>query len=496
MRIYVLSLFVTILVFYAWKDWYKALCGLVVMMAFLERPDMPKSMLGIPGLNPWNILLASIIFAYLATRKRDGLVWDMPKNMDRFLKFYVFIILFATLRELFDFKEMVIYALGTGWDVPSFRSLFIDDIINTFKYMVPAFLMYVGCKDEDRLKFAYGAILLLNVLLALQIMRWMPLSEITDGDALKDRASRVLDREIGYYRSDLAILLAGASWAFYAFRELLVSKMLSLMALGGSAISALGMVLTGGRIGIVSWGVVAFALAVLKWRKFLILAPVAVLLIGLAIPSVMERMTQGFTQDTAEERSSELEADVMSSGGADLYTITAGRTAIWPYVFEKIGEKPFLGWGRKAMQRSGVSAFLGRNFGEIFPHPHNAYLQLVFDNGFIFALPIFLLYLTIISYSITLLRDKTNNLYVAIGGGTFAFVVAQLVGSTGSQSFYPEASSVSLWCMMALMLRVYVQRDQLMLAANKPDETKFEEPESEKTQKIELWSKIERKQVK
>ena len=51
---------------YAWKDWYKSLCALIVLMAFLEHPDMPRTMFSIQGLNPWNLLLLVIIVAWLA----------------------------------------------------------------------------------------------------------------------------------------------------------------------------------------------------------------------------------------------------------------------------------------------------------------------------------------------------------------------------------------------------------------------------------------------
>ena len=50
---------------YAWRDWYKVLCALIVMMAFVEHPDMPKEMFGIPGMNPWNVLLLAVLASWL-----------------------------------------------------------------------------------------------------------------------------------------------------------------------------------------------------------------------------------------------------------------------------------------------------------------------------------------------------------------------------------------------------------------------------------------------
>ncbi|HED16884.1 MAG TPA: O-antigen ligase domain-containing protein [Gammaproteobacteria bacterium] len=473
MRIYLLSLVVLFLVIYSWKDWYKSLCGLIVMMAIVERPDMPRTILGIPGLNPWNILFASILLAFLAARKREGLKWDMPRHIKIYLYIYLLVVLAAFAREFVDLDGMVSFANFMGVEPTTRQSLFFDDVINTIKYAVPGILLYIGCNSEKRLKLAYGAVLLLNILLAIQIIKWMPLSEIANGDVLKRRAIRILDREIGYYRTDLAVMLAGASWAIYAFREVLTGIMPRLIALGGSMIAVLGMVLTGGRMGMASWAVVAFLMAVFRWRKFLILAPVAIILIGLAIPSVMERLTQGFSEDTVEQRSVDLMGDISSAKGVDLYTITAGRTSIWPFVVDKIGDAPYLGHGRRAMQRLGLSEFLAATFHEAFPHPHNAYLQLLLDNGWLLSLPIFMFYLLILSYSLSLFRDRSNILYVAVGGGTFAFVLAQLSGSIGAQSFYPSEGTVSMWCMMGLMLRVYVQRKRMQIP--KPAEKSVEE---------------------
>ena len=59
-RITALYIFVTFLCIYAWKDWFKSLCGLILLMAVIEHPDMPKTVLGIQGLNPWNVLFAMI----------------------------------------------------------------------------------------------------------------------------------------------------------------------------------------------------------------------------------------------------------------------------------------------------------------------------------------------------------------------------------------------------------------------------------------------------
>ena len=60
-RLSLLYLVITGLAVYAWRDWFKALCGLILLMAVIQHPDMPKNLLGIQGLNPWNLLLMSVL---------------------------------------------------------------------------------------------------------------------------------------------------------------------------------------------------------------------------------------------------------------------------------------------------------------------------------------------------------------------------------------------------------------------------------------------------
>ena len=49
MRVYALYLLVACLSLYAYRDWFKSLCGLILLMAVIEHSDMPKSIMGIQG---------------------------------------------------------------------------------------------------------------------------------------------------------------------------------------------------------------------------------------------------------------------------------------------------------------------------------------------------------------------------------------------------------------------------------------------------------------
>ena len=93
MRIYVLWAFVAALSVYAWRDWFKSLCGLILLTAVIDHPDMPKTVMGIPGLNPWNILIVFVVFSWAVSRRREGLVWDMPRPVTVLLALYLGVVL-------------------------------------------------------------------------------------------------------------------------------------------------------------------------------------------------------------------------------------------------------------------------------------------------------------------------------------------------------------------------------------------------------------------
>ena len=63
-RLTLLWMFIAFVGLYAWKDWYKALCGLILLMGVIEHPDMPRTMFGIQGLNPWNILCIMVLMGF------------------------------------------------------------------------------------------------------------------------------------------------------------------------------------------------------------------------------------------------------------------------------------------------------------------------------------------------------------------------------------------------------------------------------------------------
>ena len=457
-RYSLLAAFIAFLSAYAFKDWFKSLCGLVVLMAVLERPDMPRSIMGIPGLNVWNILLFFVLLGWLASKKHEKRFWDMPGYMNFILLSYLFVVIVSSLRTMLDYSPLVAYAqmLGSSPDI-GMGSMVIDYLVNTIKFAIPGILIYEGCRDEERAKWAVSSILVAGFFLAIQIIKEMPLSMMTDGDRLQKRAVRILDRRVGYHRVDLATLMAGLSWAFYAARTVFTNKFIRLFLLFAAMICFLALSLTGGRSGYLAWAACGTVLALVRWRGLILLGPVVVLIMFMTVPAVEERLIEGFTEESHETGTAKLGVDTVDSRGNDLYAITSGRVIVWPEVIEGIKERPYLGWGRKGYIVSGVLPGLVEEYGiwiRQFGHPHNAYLQLMIDAGIVGTLPVMVFYFLICLYSLRLFRRK-DPLSVMIGGLTFALVSTQLAASVGAQTFYPREGTLFMWAAIGLCLRFY-----------------------------------------
>jgi len=171
-------------------------------------------------------------------------------------------------------------------------------------------------------------------------------------------------------------------------------------------------------------------------------------------------MMEGFDSDSIDTRSHEEEAEWLTSDQVDLYTVTAGRVIAWPLVVEKIKEKPWVGHGRRAMVRTGVTTQLIILLEESFPHPHNAYLQFAIDTGLIGLAIALTVFFHFGIYAMRLLLDKDSDASVAVGGTCLALMLALAVASIGSQTFYPREGTVGMWCAIGLMMRVTLLKQQ------------------------------------
>jgi O-antigen ligase len=435
-RLIFLSTALFVIALYAWKEWYKSLCALIVLMAFLEHPDMPRSMFGIQGLNPWNLLLLVIILAWLAQREREGLVGHLPGTFAFLLLAFVVVVTTGFVRLMIDRQ-----ALPTDADPAGLVS---EYLVNTLKWIIPGLLLFDGCRSRSRFLWGLFSILSLYVLLSLQVIRWMPFDALVSQELLVRRSQKILRAEIGYYRVDLSVMLAGASWALVAAQSLAVSLHRRVLVLISALMVVFAQALTAGRGGYVAWVVAGLTLTLLRWPRYLLLAPV--LAIGLSlVPGVSGRILEGV-----------LNSNTSDAEQVDVDTLTAGRNNIWPPVIDKIASEPIVGYGRRAMERTGLSTAIESE--ELVTQPHNAYLEMLLENGLVGLAVTLALFAYILAQSLSLTRAGRSPVFVAMGAVTSALVIAQLAGSITGQSFYPREGTLGMWCAIGLMLRVSVER--------------------------------------
>ncbi len=434
----------------SWKDWYKGVCGLILLMAFLERPDMPHSILGIQGLNPWNILLIITICSWMLHKSQEGLNWDMPKGINFLLIVQFLILTFGVLRIFFDsagmeeIRSLQQFTTNTG--------LWNNYYLNTIKWLIPGLLLFHGCNSRPRLMMALFSLLAMYLILSILVFKAIPPWKIIDVDSLTKHALK-LDNRVGYHRVDLSAMLAGASWAIFSAINLARQNWQRAGLFLASGMVLLGQALTGGRAGYMAWCLLGLVFGLFRWRKILILIPLVVFLLLTFIPQIRDRALVGFasTEETGYTESSQ---------ELDVKTLTAGRDGIWHLALDKFWEAPWIGHGRLALLRTGITREAIDELGEGFGHPHNAYIEQLLDNGIPGLLIILLFYLTLVSKSFSLLRDTTYPLHVTVGGVALALIMAQLITSLTAQSFYPRQGVVGMWCAIGLMLRVYVEREK------------------------------------
>jgi O-antigen ligase len=439
-----LYLAVTGLSIYAWKDWFKSLCSLILLMAIIEHEDMPKTMLGIQGLNMWNILFVAICLPWLAHRSREGLVWDMPRHVAVLLLLYLGVILIGVFRAVFDRSYIETYPL---------KNLISEELLNTIKWVLPALLLFDGCRTRKRVLMALACLLTMYALIAVQVARRLPPSSVFSVSSDLIDETRRACTDIGYGAVDMSTMLAGVSWGILATLPLISRKKYRWLGLAAAIMVLYGQALTGGRAGYLAWAVIGLTLCVFKWRKYLVLAPVALVLLPIVFPGAAARMLEGFGQ-----------TNVAGQATTDLNAVTSDRTVFWPHIVRKIYESPWHGYGRLAMARTGLRDQLEAEYPGInAPQPHNMYLESLLDNGVFGSLPMWLLWAVMVVCSARLFRND-NRLYSAVGGVALSLMLAQLVAGIGSQHFYPEESTLGMWAAVLLALRVQVEekRAQMM----------------------------------
>jgi hypothetical protein len=421
---------------YAYRNWFLSLCALIILNPINQHPDMPDSILGIPGLSPWNFLLMNVVMAWLLQRGRERARFDPPPLLAGLSFAYFMVLMVAWLRMFYDRTN--IEDLGS-------LDLITDLLVNSIKWVVPGILLFDGARTPKRVRFAILTICGIYVLFGLQVLKWMPPWMILNGDELQKRAIKLIEKEMGYSRVNMSMMLAGGSWALLCAREIFTTRRVRLLAFALFLAIGFAQAMTGGRMGYVTWIGIGAILSFVRWRRYLILGPALIMVIIAFVPAVRDRALTGVEDNN-------MAGEEVQVNTAEM---TSDRTIIWPAVIEKIKTAPVAGFGLMAMQRTGLS----QEYHDLaFPHPHNAYLEILLDAGIIGFIPVVGFFVVVFFYSSRLFMLARNVSERAVGGMTFALVLALIIAAFGSQHFLPQEGGVGMWCAIGMCTRLTVDR--------------------------------------
>jgi O-antigen ligase len=445
-RLTALAIFLLFIWIYAFRDWFVSLCAMILMTVLLQNDDMPRRLLGIQGLNPWNVSLLVITIAWAARRiSSKQPPWRVPPFAIAVIIAYLAVLFVAYVRLVADAGSL---PAGKG----DYLGLTTDMFINPMKFFWAAFLLTDGCTSRARFKMAIATVIGVGVLYALFVLKNIPVSYLSGGPfmSVRDR----IDKEIGLHANDMAKVLVLTFWGLFATYRCWPRWEYKATAVGCMLVVLLGVGLCFSRAGYITWVGVGFLLACFRWRKLLILGPVALIVICSIMPSVRERLLMDL---------------VGQHGEVDLDAATAGRTEnLWPPVIEQIGQSPVIGYGRLAMFRTPVFDKVMETEGVVPTSPHNGYLEVMLETGAVGMAITLAVFLGSGLLGFLLMRMRHDALLLAAGALGFIHATGCLITALSGAMLFPDQGMLVTMCAFGITLRAWSMRHQLVCRSPSP----------------------------
>jgi len=301
-------------------------------------------------------------------------------------------------------------------------------------------LFFDGARTRLRVKMALAAAVGSGMVYALLLFKSMRERVFTIDF---EDARRMTDKLVGLFANDLAELFAFTIWAG-VFTAVIFAKRWHRLGWYASLVATLPPFLAlKSRAGFLAFCVIGLVLGAIRWRKLLVVLPVAVMGVAVCVPSVRERVLMG-VGDTTEDASWD--------------EISAGRvTNIWPPTIEQIGKSPIIGHGRYAIFREACYEDILEREKYVPNHPHCSYLEILLDAGVIGLAICLACSVGLFRVSWRLLGDRGDPLVTALGAVGVTAIVAELAAGLTGSSFFPSQSSVPYLCVWGSVLRVHAE---------------------------------------
>lgn len=445
MRTIVVAAFMLFVIVYAQRDWFRALCCLVVFTALAEYPGLPNP-LDAKGVNHWSVMFAAIVFAWIISRIMRPRPWNIPRGWLIVIGLYLLVESIAVARlclnlDVFTARAALVNPAYASYDG---QAVLVDIVYSPMRYMLLGFLLLDGARTRRQLFFGLGAVLAAVLVYALVVDKEIPFSSLAGGGMqVRHRISKWTNR----HPNDLARMFVAAIWIGFSLWQLKVGTLklrLTALVAVGFVVIALGHTHSrGGYLAFVVTGL-AVALVAGSWRTLAALV-VAIAAVMMYAPSITDRILTG----------------VDTTGGMqhDMAEVSGGRDIIWPAAIKGIEDSPLIGHGfRGYVVSPALPSSLATGGGEL--HPHNAYLEMLLDHGVLAASGRLAPFLYVLGAGIVLVRRRSDPLLRVMGVAAVAWISATLTMGISGQHWGLSENLFTFWCIAGLVGRAVTLPDR------------------------------------
>ena len=422
------------------RDFRAGVALLVMLMPIAQSQVFPRSMFGITGLNPLNLLLAATLFSFLmrraGERKAPGVVrWQLV---------WLYIVPF-TLAAFYGSQHVhEIPAAFHDMDLIQFDNAvgYLRDLwAKPLMLVVYALLVAAAVARSERMER-----FLTPMIVSVWVMAGISVVFIASSGATLAELSGTYARSflsaLGMHANDLGRLYATA-YALLLFTwdrtNNWLLKTVCFLAMGAVVLALLLTFSRGAFFGFIVVNVIY--LFARRRMKTLVMAACTVPVALFFMPGAFwYRLTMGF--------------------GAGANEITAGRTGeIWTPLLPELGNHPFFGSGVGSVMYS--RAMIEERLWQV-AHPHNAYLEAYMNMGTVGLV-------LLLSFWIWIWRgfrqearndgnsDELRGIFEGGAAGLLAFLIAGMAGS----SLQPDATQTFLWLAVGMLFGVKARNAML-----------------------------------
>ncbi len=436
----ILIIFIIGITAYAFRDWFISLAALIIFTVMSQNDDMPRTMMGIQGLNPWNMTIAVITICWAFDRLRNPRPIGIPAGAAIVALLYILVVFVNYIRVAVDTGS-----LPPGYPIRSFLDVTTELWINPMKYMWAALMLADGCTTRERVKIALATTILLGLGYGALVVKNISLSYLISADGYMSARQRI-DKLIGLHANDMGKVLVMTFWSIFAAHRLWPQARYKIMAIGAGLICLLGTGLCFSRAGYVTFVGVGFVFACLRFRKLLLIGPVALVIMIIAMPNIADRMLMDVQENEG-------------TGEMDLNAVTAGRTGnLWPPTIEEIRKSPLIGHGGWALLRTDAYEAIKDTEGAVPTNPHNGFLDVMVNSGAIGMIIVLGVFLGSGVASLLLLLSRTDPIAIAAGGVGMAHVSGCLINALSGGVLMPCQSMLGTYAAMGIAVHMWAGR--------------------------------------